>query len=819
MTARKLRRALAALGLMLTWASGDLAADGERAAPGTLEDWADPLLRAGSRHAPLDELLERLPNRAAWRRARAAEAAPSAAFIDPRSGAASGLVVSVPLIPGSGVGNRLTVSDVAARLGRAVAGVDPAIVGELARRFVVERADLLGIDPAELGPARAAQVADELWQVSFPQEKDGLRVRDALLAVTVSHGNVVLLGTQRFARVDTDTRPTLRPEEAVDLGFARAGGRSLADEVVREPRLELLALGRAEAEAATPVGAGYRHRLVWSFAFRRAPEEARWELLVDAHDGQVLALRDTLLYASRAIRGGVYPLSNTGTCATPAQCGTMAYATPMPHADTGLLSLTQYADGAGVFNHVVGIPTTTLSGKYFDVNDACGSISMGLNRAGVLELGGSNGQHDCQAYLSHGNTAAARTAYYHLNRIAEQARGFLPANAWLQSKVTVNTNIPQLCNAFWDPNQGTLNFYASGTVTDPNSPQPTCRNTGEIAGFLAHEWGHGLDQFDANGVLSDSTEAYADIAALYRLNVSCLGHGFIASFGQDVGCGLSDDGSPNRNESRVAGSLHCDLNCSGMRDADYLQHADNQPDTALGFVCGLCKAGGSVCGRESHCAAAPVRQAAWDLVARDLQAAPFNFSSDTALLIGTKLFYQGSGNVGDWHACTCGNPSGGSSSGCGATNGYMQWLAADDDNGNLADGTPHMTALHAAFNRHGIACGSPAPVNAGCAGGPTGAPNLNLIPGDDSVGLSWTSVSGASSYWILRSEGHAACDSGKTLIATAIGFGNQYVDTEVVNGRAYSYNVVARGASSACFGKASLCKTATPSAAAVLTER
>jgi hypothetical protein len=45
--------------------------------------------------------------------------------------------------------------------------------------------------------------------------------------------------------------------------------------------------------------------------------------------------------------------------------------------------------------------------------------------------------------------------------------------------------------------------------------------------------------------------------------------------------------------------------------------------------------------------------------------------------------------------------------GCGATNGYMQWLAADDDDGNLDNGTPHMTAIFAAYNRHGIACKRP----------------------------------------------------------------------------------------------------------------
>ena len=115
-----------------------------------------------------------------------------------------------------------------------------------------------------------------------------------------------------------------------------------------------------------------------------------------------------------------------------------------------------------------------------------------------------------------------------------------------------------------------------------------------------------------------------------------------------------------------------------------------------------------------HCAAAPSRQAAWDLVTRDLTSPPFNLDSQSAFLVGNKIFYQGSGNIGSWHACTCGA----SSSGCGATNAYIQWLAADDDNGNLNDGTPHMTALFAAFDRHGIACATPAPVNSGCAGSP-----------------------------------------------------------------------------------------------------
>ena len=139
----------------------------------------------------------------------------------------------------------------------------------------------------------------------------------------------------------------------------------------------------------------------------------------------------------------------------------------------------------------------------------------------------------------------------------------------------------------------------------------------------------------------------------------------------------------------------------------------------------------------------------------------------------------------------------------------MQWLAADDDNGNLNDGTPHMTAIFNAFNRHGIACATPAPSNNGCSAGPTAAPSsLTATPGNFQVGLSWSTVSGATRYWVFRTEGHAGCNFGKTRIAEVTG--TAFTDTQVANGRPYYYNVVPAGTSSACFGRASTCVTATP---------
>ena len=76
----------------------------------------------------------------------------------------------------------------------------------------------------------------------------------------------------------------------------------------------------------------------------------------------------------------------------------------------------------------------------------------------------------------------------------------------------------------------------------------------------------------------------------------------------------------------------------------------------------------------------------------------------------------------------------------------MQYLAVDDDNGNLNDGTPHMQAIFNAFDDQEIACPTPTVQDAGCAGTPTVAPDVTASPLDKSVSLSWNPVAGASSY-------------------------------------------------------------------------
>jgi trimeric autotransporter adhesin len=800
---------LAGLAALISAAPAGAVVPKEPLSPLSQKEFFKPDLYISTSALPLSDMLVRLPNRAAWDsylRERASGGGVSA-FIDPRSGAAASIVGVFPLLPGRGEGNAVTLAEVSARLGRPVDAIGAEAVGQLVVGFVRAHEAILGIDVRQLGPVSARVANADLWHVRIPQAFKGIPVRHGQLVAAISHGNLVVIGTEGWGNVAIDTTPALTGEQAMDAGFAFAYGRQPEDVLLREPRLEVIPFAPAEFQRgegfAGAVGSGYGHRLAWTFEFQRPPEGERWEVIVDAKNGEILSLEDKNHYIIKQATGGVYPLTNTEICPTPETCGTMQLGWPMPWLNTGLPAPNDFANSAGVYDYTAGTATSTLNGRFVRINDNCGPISLS-SATGDLNFGGANGQHDCvtPGFGGAGNTSASRSAFYEVNKIKEQARGWLPANTWLTGVLQTNVNIVSTCNAFYSG--GTINFYRSGA-----GGTGFCRNTGEIAAVFDHEWGHGMDDFDTGGALSASSEGYADIAGIYRLQASCVGHGFNDTT-NPTACGITVDGTGrNRNENQVGG-LHCDTDCSGVRDADWAKHTPNTPDTAANFVCGQCTASGGLCGRQTHCAAAPSRQMAWDLVARDLRAAPFNMSSETAFIVGNKVFYQGSGLIGSWHTCTC--PT--TSNGCGATNAYLQWLAADDDNGNLNDGTPHMTAIFAAMNRHDMACATPAPQNSGCAAGPSAASTLSGTAGNNSVTLNWTAVAGATRYWVFRTEGHNGCNLGKALIAEVATPTLTYTDTQVANGRAYSYNVVPAGASSACFGPASNCLTVTPGSTA-----
>jgi trimeric autotransporter adhesin len=708
--------------------------------------------------------------------------AESSAFYDVGADRWGSLILSVPLIPGAGVGNTLRWSDTAAP--RTDSMVRQEVWARL-NQYLERHQKELRIDRSELGsPSIGILDGGALVHVVSPRRVAGVLVRDSVMVAVINHGNLVLLGFQNWASALGSTDPSLSPEQAkgvvsahvAPFSFKAAGGK---------PHLELLPLSRPEAKA------GYDFRLVWVVGGGIDGDLGTWEGLVDAANGELLAFVDRNQYAKvKKVMGGVYPVSNDQVPPDGVEVPGMS----MPYADVRFPDGTlDFANSSGVIgcggNPGPGGPPqqymrTTLSGRFVRMNDGCGPVNEKslFNSDLNFDLGFGPGT-DCVVPPGHspGDTHASRSGFYELNRIAEQARGYLPNNAWLQTPLLANMNLPPNCNASW--NGTAVNFFQS---------TGNCANTGEIAAIFDHEWGHGMDNNGTNPNISSPGESIADIHSILRLQDSCLGRGTL------IGDTCNGYGDP------------CTV-CSGFRELDFARHVSGQPHGITNFIAPNCPAAGQrgPCNRETHCEGMIVAEAGWDIQARDLRAAPFNYDSDTALEATTRLFYLGSQAITNWYQCA-GNPPTGD--GCNALGGYLNVLAADDDNGNLADGTPHMTAIFAGFNRHQIACPTPAPVNAGCVGGPTTAPIVSAAPIDQGTSLSWAAVPGASRYAIYRTEGPRGCNFGKVKVGETTSL--TFTDENLANGNTYFYSVLPIGAAPSCLGRMSACTTVVPVAGA-----
>jgi hypothetical protein len=732
-----------------------------------------PLAEKSFRQAELsvpevNEPLSALPSLAAALKHELDElgVAPDQGFYDSRSGHWSSLMLSQPLIPGTGVGNKLRWIDLAGASPRDENAVKAEVTRAL-QEFLLLHQSQLRVDLAELAAPRI-QVLEggNIVQVHVPRVVAGVPVRDSGLSAFINHGNLILLGLQNWAEVDVVPAVAISAEHAQGIAAGHVTPHTVAS-YIKGQRLELIPAlrdGRMEL------------RLVWAVTMRVAGDLGTWEALVDATSGDLLQFEDKNQYATRRIVGGVFPVSNDGRPGD----GQEQPNFPMPYADVTIGANTIFSTSGGTLGCAAGNGTSTLSGRFVKMMDTCGAVNE--TAAGNFDLGVSAGT-DCVVPAGHsaGDTHSSRSGFYELNRLIEQAKGYHPTNTWLQAQLTSNMNIVSSCNAFW--NGATVNFYRDSAQ---------CRNTGEIAGIFDHEWGHGFDNFGVNTNISNPGEAIADIRAAFRLNTSCVGRGFWK--GQTCG-GYGDPctGTPT-------------TGCTGIRDADFAQHVSGVPH-GIPWVRANCGTGPAPCGGGVHCSGQVITESAWDLQFRDLRAAPFNLDPNTALELSTRMFYLGAETVTNWYTCAAGCETT-NTCGCGATGGYLLMLAADDDDGNLTNGTPHMQAIFNAFDRHDVACNTPTVANSGCAGGPTAAPTVTATAIDGGVNLSWGAVPNASRYYIYRTEGTAACAFGKVKVGETTG--TTFSDQELLNGRAYSYIVLPVGSNLSCFGRASTCVTATP---------
>lgn len=625
----------------------------------------------------------------------------------------------VPLIPGRGN----TLSPAAFGL-TPDAVPDREQVAREGRRFIDETAELLGTRGLDLrlDEARSSAFGDgsPRWFLEYAQYHDGVRVEGAFVYLRIAHGNIVQFGAERIGEVALDATPTLTRDAAFaaawrELGFpadTRLAETVEAGTLAIHPRLPA---GEQPGMAFSGArGSGYAHLLAWRYVFRLEGDGATWQVLVDAHDGHVVDARDLTVYADATVTGGIYPTTNTDP----------EIVVPFPFTAV-TNNGAKVTDSEGVYDYTGGTATSTLNGRYFRMSDACGSISLSNTSTGNLDFG-SGSDTDCTTPGSGGagNTHASRSGFYHLTRINEKARSILPDNSWLRTTVTANMNISQTCNASW--NGSSLNFFKSGGG---------CSNTGEIAAVFLHEWGHGLDS-NTGGAANEygSGEAVGDTFAFLETRDSCIGPNFRPGrvcFGCTTCTGVRDVNDFSLLGSRTLATPANVTASSGINCGAYVG--------LTGVACPYVASNGAPyrgpMGYEGHCESYIASSANWDLAHMliDAHGEEKGWRQMDQIWYASLTPSKSAYRVESGGQCN----TAATVNGCGATNWYTVFVAADDDDGNLANGTPNACRIWDAFNAHGIACGTrpacsasaadfalavPAAAQAVCAGTPATYP-------------------------------------------------------------------------------------------------
>lgn len=640
-----------------------------------------------------------------------------------------------------------------------------------ARAFLAENRVLLGdlSEQMQLDSAASGKASDSLWLVTYRQVIDGVPVEGARFDFQIVHGNLVAFGANDWVRVTNPTKPRFSSEQAraALLDYLQiAASDSVTED--GEPSLQLLPVDPRRARAGEWIGqrgAGLTHLLVWRFHLHLPGEESSWQAEVDAGSGRVIGLTDMTKYDR--VKGGIFPLSSDGI--GPEGSEQLDY--PMPYADLAQDGSAQPATSpTGVYSCAAGSSvSTTLKGTYVRITDACGAINEATVCGEPLDIG-SGSATNCVVPPGHspGATRAARNCYFHVNRLKQVARFWLPDNTFLAGQLNVNSNVNATCNATWG---GSLNMYRAGGG---------CRNTCELRGVFSHELGHGIDENDGGGY-DDPTEAYADIISMFDVRESCNGRGF-----QDTNCSGYGDAC---------------LNCTGIRDLDWDKHAAHTPATPSNYGPSRCGNGDGPCGGEQHCEGYISGEALYDLAARDLVAS--GLDAATAWQVAERIWYQSRKGSGG-NAYNCSLPS---SDGCGTNSWFHKLRLADDDNGNLNDGTPHAAAIFAAFARHAIACGTAADnSNKNSSGCPALAtPALTVTQESTGLRLSWPAVPNATSYRVYRTE--IGCDRSTPVIATVTAPTTTFLDTDTPDNLSMSYRVQAVGSNPVCESAVSNCQS------------
>jgi hypothetical protein len=377
------------------------------------------------------------------------------------------------------------------------------VAEQAARQFLADHLSLLAPGAQLSDFVLAANVYDgNIRAVGFRQLSGGIPVLGGQISFEFKNDRLFVIGSEALPNVMVRV-PTIR---MVATQLARTA----------EPKLRAFT-GLATAPMSAPgdetivplVGedAVIGYRLARPLAIEGGAD-GRYEGYVDAVTGELIAVRQTNLYA----------------------VGTVAFHTvnrypgrgyldrPVPRTHVTINGATQTtSEGGGIS----WSPDSTASVGVAPDGDLVTIVNkavMGVMTTGTLSI--DPGATVAWDRSSVKEDDSQLNSYISVNTAKEWVRANVdPMMMTLDDQITANVNIAQDCNAFFDGTN--VNFFHATSM---------CENTGEIQDVVFHEYGHRVhtaEIIDGVGAFDSAmSEGAADFLAVSINNDSGMGRGF-----------------------------------------------------------------------------------------------------------------------------------------------------------------------------------------------------------------------------------------------------------------------------------------------------
>lgn len=353
-------------------------------------------------------------------------------------------------------------------------GVEAAL-----RAFIASRPELFGTPTLEL---QRAQRVRGTWYVSFRQTVRGMPVLFSDWEFRVgTNGRLFSFGADAHRVADVEIPTITRLPEAVARAAARAGLRfdPVRDRVEGGGSLALLPVAGEN---------GLSYRTVAEARVMTQDPPGDWRALVDAATGEVLWRQNQIRHAvGGVVTGAVHPTLPTDPLAS----------RPLPNLTVNVGPTPATTGPAGVYSApAAGAVTVSaeLRGRWCNVNrqdgvpDAAFS-SPATDPGRVIVSFDPADSHD-----------AERDGYFHVNVAHDYVKAIDPASIAIDQVVPCFVNLDDVCNAFFNTINESVNFFRAGGG---------CPNTATLPDVVYHEYGHLVNHevFQHSGQLIGMTNA------------------------------------------------------------------------------------------------------------------------------------------------------------------------------------------------------------------------------------------------------------------------------------------------------------------------